>query len=198
LNKEQLEKAFDDKYWDEKFTFREEMVPIFLSKYKEKILHAGKYLNVMRECGLDLQYPYPHHENLFSGKFMNNAQLQEEEAAERMEIDSGAPASRNFDFFEPIDKAYEWSSKLLLEHLMGECQLLKRLESLKHYFFLDKGDFFLHFVEGSEEILETQVNSMPIEKLESFLEMAIRTSSANADPFKDDVYCSLSAFGLIE
>jgi len=48
LNKEQLEKAFDDKYWDEKFTFREEMVPIFLSKYKEKILHAGKYLNVMR------------------------------------------------------------------------------------------------------------------------------------------------------
>jgi len=72
------------------------------------------------------------------------------------------------------------------------------LESLKHYFFLDKGDFFLHFVEGSEEILETQVPAMPLEKLESFLEMAIRTSSANADPFKDDVYCSLSPYGLIE
>lgn len=39
---------------------------------------------------------------------------------------------------------------------------------------------------------------MPIEKLESFLEMAIRTSSANADPFKDDVSCELNAYGLIE
>jgi len=42
------------------------------------------------------------------------------------------------------------------------------------------------------------VPAMPLEKLESFLEMAIRTSSANADPFKDDVYCSLSPYGLIE
>lgn len=28
--------------------------------------------------------------------------------------------------------------------------------------------------------------------------MAIRTSSANADPFKDDVTCELNAYGLIE
>jgi hypothetical protein len=42
-----------------------------------------------------------------------------------------------------------------MELIFGECQLMRRLESLKHYFFLDKGDFFLHFVEGSEEILET-------------------------------------------
>jgi gamma-tubulin complex component 2 len=75
---------------------------------------------------------------------------------------------------------------------------LKRLESIKHYFFLDKGDFFLHFVEGSEEILETQTSNMTIEKLESYLEMAIRTSSANADPFKDDVTCELNSYGLIE
>jgi hypothetical protein len=35
------------------------MVPIFLSKYKEKILFAGKYLNVIRECGRhDIQNPY--------------------------------------------------------------------------------------------------------------------------------------------
>jgi hypothetical protein len=39
---------------------------------------------------------------------------------------------------------------------------------------------------------------MPMEKLESFLEMAIRTSSANSDPFKDDVSCELNAYGLIE
>jgi gamma-tubulin complex component 2 len=76
--------------------------------------------------------------------------------------------------------------------------LIKRLESIKHFFFLDRGDFFLHFVEGSEEVLETETANMSIEKLESYLEMAIRTSSANSDAFKDDVSCSLNIFGLIE
>ena len=82
--------------------------------------------------------------------------------------------------------------------IFNECQLIKRLESVKHYFFLDKGDFFLHFVEGSEDILESQTTQMTIEKLESYLEMAIRTSSANADPFKDDVTCTINSYGLIE
>jgi hypothetical protein len=27
------------------------MVPVFLAKYQQKILQAGKYLNVIRECG---------------------------------------------------------------------------------------------------------------------------------------------------
>jgi hypothetical protein len=39
---------------------------------------------------------------------------------------------------------------------------------------------------------------MSSEKLESYLEMAIRTSSTNADPFKDDVSCTISPFALIE
>ncbi len=75
---------------------------------------------------------------------------------------------------------------------------MKRLESIKHYFFIDKGDFFLHFIEGSEEVMDTQTTNVSIEKLESYLEMAIRTSSTNADPFKDDVSCTLNSFSLIE
>ena len=40
------------------------MVPIFLAKHKEKVLHSGKYLNVIRECGLDFKYPWPEHEHM--------------------------------------------------------------------------------------------------------------------------------------
>jgi len=36
------------------------------------------------------------------------------------------------------------------------------------------------------------------EKVESYLEMAIKTSSCNSDPFKDDVTGELSPYGLIE
>ena len=85
-----------------------------------------------------------------------------------------------------------------MQLIFGECQLIKRLESIKHYFFLDKGDFFLHFVDGSENIFEKETKDITIEKAESYLEMAVRTSSANADPFKDDLTCTLNSYGLIE
>jgi gamma-tubulin complex component 2 len=29
--------------------------------------------------------------------------------------------SNQFDFFEPIERAYEWSSKQLIDLIMGEC-----------------------------------------------------------------------------
>lgn len=103
-----------------------------------------------------------------------------------------------YDFYEPIEKAYEWNSARLLEMIFGECQLMKRLESMNHYFFFDRGDFFSHFVDGCEEILEKYTSEVKIEKLESYLEMAIRTSSANSDQFKDDVTCELNGYGVSE
>jgi gamma-tubulin complex component 2 len=63
-SKENIERDFDDHYWQERFTYREEMVPVFLAKHKEKVLHSGKYLNVIRECGLDFKYPWPEHEHM--------------------------------------------------------------------------------------------------------------------------------------
>jgi len=51
FKKENVEKDLNDKYWDERFTFRQDMVPIFLEKQKARVLQAGKYLNVIRECG---------------------------------------------------------------------------------------------------------------------------------------------------
>ena len=57
--KENIEADLNDKYWQDRFTYRDEMVPIFLAKHKQKVLHAGKYLNVIRECGrLDIKNPY--------------------------------------------------------------------------------------------------------------------------------------------
>ena len=47
-SKENIEKDFNDQYWQERFTYKDEMIPIFLAKHKEKILHSGKYLHVIR------------------------------------------------------------------------------------------------------------------------------------------------------
>lgn len=100
--------------------------------------------------------------------------------------------------YGPIEQAHEWNSSCLLKLLFEECQLLKRLESLNHYFFMDRGDFISHFIDEREDILEKFTTEVKIEKLESHLDAAIRSSSAQSDPFRDDVTCELNTYGLTE
>mmetsp|Transcript_12089 Transcript_12089/g.20390 ORF Transcript_12089/g.20390 Transcript_12089/m.20390 type:complete len:221 (+) Transcript_12089:291-953(+) len=69
---------------------------------------------------------------------------------------------------------------------------------MKHYFFMDKGDFFAHLVDGSEEMFEKATDQVSKEKLDSYLELAIRTSSVRSDPYKDDVSCMLNKLGITE
>ena len=102
------------------------------------------------------------------------------------------------DFSEPIENAHEWSSKRLLELFFKEERLMERLKSIKHYFFLDLGDFFIHFFDGADDYLEQLTKEVSNDKLKSLLELAIRTSTANHDPFKDDLSCELNSYSLIE
>jgi gamma-tubulin complex component 2 len=75
FKKEQVSEDLNNLYWLERFTFREDMIPNFLLKYKEKVLHTGKYLNVIRECGVDIKYEVP-----------------QEEAKEQQEMEPGVPS----------------------------------------------------------------------------------------------------------
>lgn len=91
------------------------MVPVFLSKHKEKVLHSGKYLNVIRECGKDVTYPWPEHENMFLGGNpvvpISESPAEDEEMKEENAEEQRLQGGGKFDFFEPIEKAYEWSSQ---------------------------------------------------------------------------------------
>lgn len=62
--------------------------------------------------------------------------------------------------------------------------------SIKHYFLMDKGDFFVHFMDLTEEELKKPVDDIIPPRLEALLELALRTSTANTDPFKDDLKVS--------
>jgi len=63
------------------------MIPIFLAKHKEKVLHTGKYLNVIKECGKDIKYPHPEHENmLVAGSRFNDQALRNQENLEDEEM----------------------------------------------------------------------------------------------------------------
>jgi gamma-tubulin complex component 2 len=181
ITRDNINKDYNDAYWRHRFVLREDsQIPGFLLKFAQKILSTGKYLNVIRECEKVIDCPYT--EELNPKK---NTKLLSALGSQR-------------EFVEPIEHAYVWASERLLSLIINEEQLMYRLKSIKHYFFLDIGDFFVHFMDSAQEELEKNVKIVSSEKLESLLEMSLRTSSANADPFKDDLFCEMQSFTLLE
>lgn len=67
------------------------------------------------------------------------------------------------------------------------CTCVVVIRSIKHYFLMDKGDFFVHFMDLTEDELKKPVDDIVPPRLEALLELALRMSTANTDPFKDDL-----------
>ena len=94
--------SLGDLYWEQRYILRLEAIPPFLLEFKDKILSAGKYLNVVRECGL---------------KVMGLEMTPDETRL-------GIPLDRwSFE----IDKGSRFANKTLLDLLLKDWQLLDRL-----------------------------------------------------------------------
>lgn len=170
IQKEKLQEDYNDAYWEQHYTICRERIPVFLEQVADKILNTGKYLNVIRLCGRDPKFP--------------NAVEMVYTLKERK-------------YYEQIEKAYSYASKLLLDLLMKEKELNSRIRSIKHYFLLDAGDFIVQFMDMTEEEMKQDMDNIMPTRLESLLELALRTSTANVDPFKDDLKVELLPYDLI-
>uniref|UniRef100_A0A8C0L6N3 Gamma-tubulin complex component n=1 Tax=Canis lupus dingo TaxID=286419 RepID=A0A8C0L6N3_CANLU len=170
LRKEKIQEDYNDKYWDQRYTVVQRQIPSFLQKMAGKVLSTGKYLNVVRECGHDVTCPVAK-EIVYTLK-------------ERA-------------YVEQIEKAFNYASKVLLAFLMEEKELVAHLRSIKRYFLMDQGDFFVHFMDLTEEELKKPVDDITPTRLEALLELALRMSTANTDPFKDDLKIDLMPHDLI-
>ncbi|XP_060602983.1 gamma-tubulin complex component 2-like [Ruditapes philippinarum] len=170
INKEKLQEEYNDDYWEHHYTICRERIPVFLEQMADKILNTGKYLNVVRQCGRDVKCP--------------NA----EEVVYTL---------KEKKYFEQIERAYSYASKLLLDLLIEEKELLARIRSIKHYFLLDKGDFIVQFMDMTEDEMKLDIENIMPQRLESLLELALRTSTANVDPYKDDLKVDLLQYDLI-
>eukprot|EP00762_Andalucia_godoyi_P000766 ANDGO_03807.mRNA.1 Spindle pole body component 97 len=164
LTKQSLLEDYSDEYWTERYAIREASFPHFLDAVASKILTTGKYLNVIRECGKQVKCPH--------------ASILEYTSDEQQ-------------YVSKIEQAFHWASKQLLGLIMVQESLLPRLQSVKHYFMLDEGDWFVHFMDSASDDLSRSVADLSRTKLESLLELSIRTSIANVDPYKEDVVCVL-------
>lgn len=171
IRRERLEQDYTDEYWEKRYTVREGDVPPQLEAVKEKVLLAGKYLNVVRECG-------------------------------GVDLSTGVKdAPISFDdprFLDNVNNAYQNANSSLLNLLITTHALPARLRSLKHYFFLDRSDFFAYFLELSHSELRKAAKAVNSDKLQSLLDFVISQPGtvAMSDPFKDDIKIKINEVGL--
>lgn len=161
-----------DAFWRKRFQIHETKVPTFLRSKQDKILDTGKYLSVVRHYGKKAFQPM-HYKPL-------NYCLE----------------SRLYD--ERVDEAYKFASRQLLDLLLVENKLVERLHSLKRYFLFSSGDFFVQFMDMADDELSKPKDEINMKRLESLLELALRTSSCNNDPYKDDVHIKMSEGSLFQ
>ncbi|KAG6008390.1 hypothetical protein E4U21_004595 [Claviceps maximensis] len=173
IGREQLKQDYTDDYWDRRYTIRDKDVPPQLEGVKEKVLLAGKYLNVVRECG----------------------------GVDVTKVASDVPTT--FDdprFLENVNHAYAHANASLMQLLLTTHALPARLQSLKHYFFLDPSDYFSYFLELGASELRKPIKSVNTNKLQSLLDLVLRQpgSIVSLDAFKEDVRVEMNDVTLIK
>lgn len=173
IKRERLEQDYTDEYWERRYTIRDKDVPPQLESVKEKVLLAGKYLNVVRECG----------------------------GVDVSKVVSDVPTT--FDdsrFLENVNSAYAHANASLMQLLLTTHALPARLRSLKHYFFLNPSDYFSHFMELGNPELRKPVKAVNAGKLQYLLDLILRQpgSVVSLDPFKEDVKVEMNEITLIK
>ncbi|XP_054784068.1 gamma-tubulin complex component 2 isoform X2 [Prosopis cineraria] len=172
LQKESLTQDNDAKYWRHRYSLKDG-IPSFLSNMAGTILTTGKYLNVMRECGHNVQVP----------------------ASENSKLTS---FGSNHHYLECIKAAYNFASGELLNLIKDKFDLLGKLRSIKHYLLLDQGDFLVHFMDIARDELAKKPDEVSVEKLQSLLDLALRTTAAAADPLHEDLTCVVERSSLLK
>jgi gamma-tubulin complex component 2 len=174
----------DDSDWNNWYIVRQEHVPMaFLSpngqshmtsqrgKHMEdvvkKILTTGKYWNAVRLC---------EHKQAHSVHNSGSNGCTASDDTEPKTLHMGPLQIAEF-----IDRAYTCASDTLLSLIMKEYDLMETLRTMKRYFLLDQGDFFVHFLDAAEEELKQELSHVSRGRVQSWLSLSVQLSVGNMD-----------------
>jgi len=164
-----LPTEYNDDYWEKRYCLRMDKVPAFLSRYADTILRTGKYLNVIQQCDKTARWP-----EIVPLQYLHNPE----------------------HYQSVFEKAHQFASTTLLQLLLNDRDLIGHLKSVKKYFLMEQGDFICQFLDICESELSQPVDCVEPARLESLLEMAARTSTANSDIYKDNLCVALLPYDL--
>ena len=166
--------AFDDSYWDSRFSLRHAQLPVFLQATADRVLTTGKYLNVIRECGRDVSVNEDER-----GRLVYSEQGEREYAA-------------------VVDHAYAFASRSLLSLLLSDYALLSHLSSIAHYFLFAHSDWYTQFIELAGEELERTMWAIQRERLQGLLQLAIKSARGGQAANSDRLTCYLQPHSLMQ
>ena len=132
-------------YWNECYVVNQDMVPTLLGPYVEKILRAGKYLNVLRECQVEWKIDdgkvdgsVDGDDDVNTGKGKDGDRnrnnpwaMDEKDFSDDGDVDNnddgvlGVDAARKLGRY--VNEAYENAAARLIKYMKNEAQLMKRL-----------------------------------------------------------------------
>ncbi|KAE9402631.1 hypothetical protein BT96DRAFT_956235 [Gymnopus androsaceus JB14] len=201
INRGILEMDYTDEYWERRYTLRDgstmsgakelkagiplprshggrlpggACIPPLLDGWKHKILLAGKYLNVIRECGIEIR------------------RSQNQSDDDKFSMDDER-------FYTFLEDAYTHANQTLLQLLLRDQELIPRLRSLKRYFFLSQSFFLTHLLDLSQNELRKSTRSASLVKLQSLLELTLNTDVQGEDTmFREDVKVIMAGSGLYD
>jgi gamma-tubulin complex component 2 len=173
--KDTLGEYYYDLFWEKKFIINKENIPEFLGNFADKIFFIGKTLNILRECNKIVNCPY---EKEFESFMNNNNSIFE--------------ADILINFQNLIGKIYEWANITLKNLLFKEENLLSILKSIKKFFFMECGDFYTHFIDVTDELLQLGKTEIMFDKFENIIDNAIRSTSAVLDTNRELFYFGFS------
>ncbi|KAG0174694.1 hypothetical protein DFQ28_007579 [Apophysomyces sp. BC1034] len=208
VKKENLKEDFNDAYWEMRYTIRDNM-PSFLEPLQKQILLAGKYLNVVQECGVNIAKPGDmldamREDNITKDILLETPVVDDdfrnrenrlsstrrgiESSAASMTLEQSHVSSRNEvwaavdggRFVKSLEIAYKYANHTLLNLLLKEQKLIERLRSLKHYFFLDQSDFLTSFLDLAKEELGQPAKQVSLTRLQSLMDLVLRNPSSVA------------------
>lgn len=171
-------------YWQKRYRIRKTFlslngeivtvhcIPSFLHQHADMILATGKCLNAIRECGRHVDRPMDSNEHLVFDASCSYIRL--------------------------IQKAHKFASRSFLDMFVNDLKLAEELKALKHFFLMDKGDMIGHLMDIAEEELEKVASQVVVNRMQSLLEMAFKTSSLSSEIHTEPLQVELDHRSLVD
>ncbi|XP_030380260.1 gamma-tubulin complex component 2 homolog [Scaptodrosophila lebanonensis] len=136
-------------YWFKRYRLHLERLPSFLLPHADIILNAGKYLNVLRQCNVQL-------------KLMQSPLTYAPNDSQHLDL---------------LQTSYELSAQKLLQVLVKEQNIMLHLRNVFGYFLLQPEQFTDAFISHADEQLQRNVDRILPEKLQGLLGDVLQPST---------------------
>lgn len=201
---------YSAEYWEKRYMIRADRVPSFVQTHADRILRAGKYLNVLRQCegkeakGVcsDTVTPVNGVDDGIGESLAVTSALNVNGAGRFHAGTADAPPTIPFAVMDSrvhgaaIEAAYTRAARTLLKVLVTDADLMGHLQSVRRYLLLAQGDFINQFMDAAEQELSKNVDRVQPMRLDNLLGLTLRVSSTKYDRYNEDLHCQLFPFEL--